>query len=137
MDYLAFNTTDSLPVITAAAPFKAVLIADKPLTLDQQYFVSDWLIAAGCIYAMVAGTYTDDWEAMLNLVNLGRFDFGQIPDAAVVIATSHPEEALQDVFWFSRYSAMHPCADLTALVCIDLTDSPRAAEITASAAASG
>ena len=124
MEYLALPSAAPPPVLQRDAPFKAILIADIPCDLDRQYQLSDWLLAAGCRYVMVTGRYSEGWTQMLDATNLARFNFETMPDAEVVIATDHPGDMLTDIFWFSRYSAMHPLTELKELVCVHLTDQP-------------
>lgn len=125
MRYLRLSQTDTLPERAFGQPYKTILLVDNDFELDRQFAISEWLVESGCLYVMVTGRSTANWAAMVDLANLARFDFEPIPDAAVVIATTHENESLQDVFWFSNYSAMHPCCELNDLLLLDLSDQDR------------
>ena len=48
----------------------------------------------------------------MNLANLQAWEYGRIPDDQLVIATSHPRESLDEVFWYAKHTALHPCDPL-------------------------
>jgi hypothetical protein len=131
VDYIALQHNAELPALSRPAPFKTVLIADLEWDHDAQYLISDWLLGAGCVYFMVTGKHSAGWKQMLDATNLARAGFGTIPDKDVIIATEHAGERLSDIFWFSRYSAMHPLAELNDLLCVHICAAPNEAEVRA------
>ena len=71
---------------------------------------------------MAWGNNAQEIQNAVNLANLQSYDFGDIPDEKRVIATSHINEELEEVFWFSRYTAIHPCHALELTLLLHITD---------------
>ena len=65
----------------------------------------------------------------MNLVNLEAYQFSRIPDDCFVMTTCHESQVLNDVFWFSKYSAMHPCFRLDNILLLHLTSAGREQEL--------
>lgn len=110
--YLHLDTANAVPPVQAHQPFKAVVIGDRPTAPDLRTAMCAWLNAAGCLYLMAWGTDARAWQEGVNLANLQAWDFGTIPDNRLIISTAHEQEELSEVFWFAKYTAMHPCATL-------------------------
>jgi hypothetical protein len=109
--------------------FRAVVVAEAAVADERRAEISQWLVASGCLYMMAWGTECRAWQDAVNLANLQSWEFGTIPDDCLVITTSHPDETLADVFWFSKYTAMHPCAPLEKVVLIHITKEGAAKEL--------
>jgi hypothetical protein len=116
--------------LSMQSPFKALVIAEDTAPKEFKAELSRWLVSAGCLYMMAWGEDCRAWQDAVNLANLQAYNFGAIPDDALVITTSHPDELLSDVFWFAKYTAMHPCASLENVVLLHLSADKREAELT-------
>jgi hypothetical protein len=129
VDYCRLETTSSLPELTLEQPFKAVIVADTTATPEQKEAVARWLVGAGCLYMMAWGLNCRSWQDAINLANLQAFDFGTVPDDKLIITTAHEHEAIEDVFWFSKHTAMHPCCELTQTLLLHWSHNDRQAEL--------
>ena len=85
---------------------------------------------SGCLYVMAWGEGCSSWEEPVGLANLEAFDPEEIPDDRVVITTWHEDEPLNEVFWFSKHTAMHPCYELDNAVLLHLVPVGREQELT-------
>ena len=115
-----------------AAPFRLVLLSMATTTQAERKRIAEWLAASACRYFMAWGEDCRAWQDALNLASLRRSEFGKIPDADIVITTAHPDESLQDVFWFARYTAMHPCHPLPDAVLLQVGGSNNEDDVRAS-----
>jgi len=101
------------------------------MTPDRQAAISRWLIDSGCLYVMATGSECSSWDDSVSLANAEACDSRDIPDDRVVITTLHEDEPLKEVFWFSKYSAMHPCFSLDNVVLLHLSLVERKQELVA------
>lgn len=101
-------------------PCKAVVIAEQPVSAEQRTTVCHWLIDSGCLFVMSWGDDCAAWAANVASLNRAAHAADEIPDERLVITTTHEDETLEQVFWFAKYTAMHPCADLEHVLLIHL-----------------
>jgi hypothetical protein len=127
--YLQSVPSCKLPDLGFSHAFKAVVISESILTTTRQAEISEWLVLSGCLYMMAWGEDCRAWQVAVNLANHKAYEFAQIPDAQLVITTAHPDEQLQNVFWYSKHTAMHPCHDLDQTVLLHLGEQSREAEL--------
>lgn len=121
MQYLQI-TPGSIPhEPLSQSPFKAVVLSETMLDDEQRAAVSRWLVSSGCLYMMAWGEDCRAWQDAVNLTNLQDYDFGSVPDDKLIISTSHPGENIEDVFWFAKYTALHPCASLEQTLILQIT----------------
>lgn len=120
MQYLRVTETSKLPDFSALRPFKVVLIGEDRLSPERQELISDWLVESGCLYAMAWGEACDEWFACIQHANRKPHDTELIPDKSLIITTLHADEPLPDVFWFAKYTAMHPCHALEHVVLLHI-----------------
>jgi hypothetical protein len=107
-----------LPTLVAHAPFRAVIVADVPVTPAQQNRVSDWLVAEGCLYAMAWGVAASSWDDAIDWANIARSNGTDVPDNAFVLTTWHDDETLSEVFDFAIRCASHPTEALDELIVV-------------------
>lgn len=131
MRYLHLTSANDLPDIGPTGAHKAVVIAEQTVDKAAREKISRWLVNSGCLYAMTWGEECRAWQDEINLANLQAHGFSKIPDDRLVIATSHPEEQLAEVFWFARYTAMHPCHKLTRVILLHLSEHDKKADLIA------
>jgi hypothetical protein len=109
MQYIHLNATGELPDISALRPSKAVVLAEEAVSTARQAEISRWLVQSGCLYMMAWGEACSLWQDTVHQANLANFADDIVPDDQLVITTCHEDESLRDVFWFAKYTAMHPC----------------------------
>jgi hypothetical protein len=81
------------------------------------------------LYVIARGHDSDSWQDSVQAANFAAFDVDEIPDDRLIIATSHGDEPLDEVFWFSKYTAMHPCHTLETVLVVDLATVGREREL--------
>lgn len=129
IQYIAVSSSGPLPEISAARPFKAVVIVEDAVTPEHRAKVSRWLVESGCLYMMAWGAECRAWADSVDQANREAFDCDEIPDDRVVITTWHAEESPQETFWFSKHTAMHPCFPLDDVVLVHLAPIGRQREV--------
>lgn len=135
MKYLQLTPSGALPALQDLRPFKAVVIVAAPVTPEQQTAISQWLVESGCLYMMAWGENCGSWTTSVQRVNRTAFTTPEIPDQALVIATFHATESLNDVFWYAKHTAMHPCHKLDNVLLLHVALEAREDELSAAFAA--
>lgn len=118
--YIQILPESPLPAISGE-PFRAVVVATVPVTPEWQALASMWLVQAGCLYMMAWGADCSSWDDSVDMANLDRYNFGEIPDISSVVTTWHDDEPLEEVFWFSKNSAQHPDVELSRTIIVDIS----------------
>lgn len=130
MNYIQVTASTELPDLSELRPFKALVIVEDAVTPERQAVISRWLVDSGCLYMMAWGEDCASWQESVDRANIETFNSGEIPDDCVVITTSHEDELLKQVFWFSKHTAMHPCFELDNTLLLHLTTVTREQELT-------
>ena len=128
IEYIHIKPDLKLPNISQFAPFKGILILEKDTEETWQRLVSKWLIDMGCLYMMAWGIECSSWDDSVDMANLEAFNF-QIPEEKFVITTWHENEKLNEVFWFSKHNAHHPCVELKSTIILHISDSNRTEDL--------
>lgn len=110
--YLQLQPDGELPPLEDKPPFKAILIVDDEASEMWQWEVSRWLVEKGCRYLMAWGGACEAWKDSVEDACLEAFNYEGVPEDKLVITSSHDDEELSDVFWFSKHRAHHPAHDL-------------------------
>jgi hypothetical protein len=118
-EYFSLTDGDVLNHIQCPRAFKCVVLINGPATAEWRETVSRWLVDSGCLYMMAWGEACTLWHDSVDLANLKKFNYGDIPDDQLVMTTSHDRESLEDVFFFAKHCASHD-VDLTALLILDI-----------------
>jgi hypothetical protein len=108
--------------ISRFRPFRAVVIVERPVSSHWQSLVSDWLVRSGCLYMLAWGHDCSSWDDAVDIANLEQFDYEEIPEGEDVMTTWHANQSLSEVFFFAKYSAFHPTADIQHTVLIHISD---------------
>jgi hypothetical protein len=135
MRYILLTPAGALPDIPTMRPFKAVIITEDNLSSARREAVSDWLVGSGCAYVMAWGDDCGAWEATIATSVRQSLNDNEVPDDRIVITTSHADEPLNTVFWFSKHTAMHPCFTIGNVVLLQLASVGRERELCAQYAA--
>ena len=112
MQYLQLPPDSKLPDISDLEPFRSVVIIEDIVAEEWQSKVSDWLVAAGCLYMMAWGKNCSSWDDSVDYSNLEEFAYGDIPEEKFVMTTWHENEPLKDVYFYSKYNATHPTVEI-------------------------
>lgn len=118
--YLCCTSSSELLEKSKATDFRCVVIADQHLATEERAAISSWLIETGCLYMMAWGEEAKAWQDAVNLANLEAWNFATIPDERLVISTNHERESLEEVFWYAKHTAMHPCAKLANILLLHI-----------------
>jgi hypothetical protein len=116
-------------------PFRSVLVLESKVSPSWRALISRWLVDAGCLFALAVGPDCSSWDDSIDVANIERFGFGEIPPDQSVMTTWHEEEPLSEVFWFAKANANHPTKELEVTVLLHIAAVPREVELLASYAA--
>ncbi len=70
---------------------------------------------------MAWGINCSSWDDSVDMADIERFDFKEIPEDKFVMTTWHSDEPLVEVFWFSKNSAVHPVVDLKQTILVHIS----------------
>ena len=129
--YVHLQPEDDLPVLQMQCPFRAVLVLEESIGAFWQASVSQWLVESGCLYALAVGVGCSSWDDSIDIANLEKFDYGDIPEDQAVTTTWHEDETLPEVFSFSKHHALHPTQLLQSTVLVHIATAPREAKLLA------
>ena len=127
--YILVAPDTQLPQIEVHAPFRAVVIAEVACSPFWQSRVSEWLVTSGCRYMMAWGKNCSSWDDSVDIANLERFAYEDIPDSQSVMTTWHENESLDEVFWFSKNNSNHSTLALQSVVLVHIAAQERQSEL--------
>ena len=133
LEYHRIQEGSPLPDLGRGRAFKVILVLEQAVSDEWQTHVSQWLVESGCLYAMVWGQDCGTWDDAIDWADIERFDFEEAPDDKFVMTTWHEDEALEEVFLFSKEWAKHPAVELRDLVVLHVGDRDRRGEFEAMA----
>nr|WP_297526109.1 hypothetical protein [uncultured Roseateles sp.] len=116
--YHHVDPDEAPPTLAPRAPFRAVIVADLPVTAAQQNRISDWLVGGGCLYAMAWGVAASSWDDAIDWASIARSDGADVPESSLVMTTWHDGETLSEVFDFAIRCASHPTEALDELIVV-------------------
>jgi hypothetical protein len=116
--YRHVDPDGALRTLAALAPFRAVVVAEVPMTPAQQNRISDWLVAEGCLYAMAWGVAASSWDDAIDWANIAKFSGTAVPESGFVMTTWHDDETLSEVFDYAVRCASHPTEALDELIVV-------------------
>ena len=122
------NTSPSAQI--SERPFSVVVIITAEVTHEWRHEVSEWLVKEGCLCMMAWGIDCSLWDDSVDVANLERFDWGDIPEDQFIMTTWHEAVPLSDVFWNANMSIFHPPnITIEHLVILDISHEEREGEI--------
>ena len=86
-------------------------------------------MTSGCLYMMAWGKNCSSWDDSVDIANLERFAYEDIPDSQSVMTTWHENESLEEVFWFSKNNSSHPTVALQSVVLVHIAARERQSEL--------
>lgn len=122
---------ESATLLSKFAPFKAVVIAEESVSPAWQAQVSAWLVDTGCLYTMAWGVDCAVWDTSVDLANLEKFDYDEVPNDQFVMTTWHEGKPLSEVFWFAKTAAHHPTVDIHHVLLVHISEEDRQSELEA------
>ena len=128
MRYMHISREAELPDISACAPFKALIVADHPVSEQRRADISAWLVEMGCRYVISCGESCDSWLDSVRRANLEAFDIDSMSARDFVMTTSHATEPIRWVLWYAKKMANHPENTFKELVMLHLADENRSGE---------
>jgi hypothetical protein len=123
--YIRLQSGGDLPAIADAQPFKAILVIEDEVPEIWRWEASRWLARSGCRYLIAWGPECASWTESVDEAHLEAFDYGDIPQDQSVMATSHEDEELSEVFWFAKHRARHPVLELRNIVILHVSKEDR------------
>jgi len=125
LEYVELQNNGKMRELPETGPFKCVVLVSGQISPEWQEKVSIWLVNSGCLYMMAWGENCSSWDDSVDIANLERYDFDDIPDDGFVMTTWHSDEPLEDVLYFAKYTAIHSTIELERLVILDIGMSGR------------
>ena len=131
--YVRISEGQLLPPLNDLRPFRTVVVLNSSYSEDWQFEVSDWLVAEGCMYMMAWGPDSTKWDDSVDYAVRKANPGDETPDDKFVMTTWHPEETLEDVFWYCQFCAGVSYNDvaLDRTVILDISNEDREAELLA------
>ena len=129
--YLQLRPHGALPDLTHLSPFMAVVVIDDDSDEMWRWDVARWLAESGCRYMLAWGKECESWRDALEDAALEAVDYDDVPPEQAVLATSHEDEDLDEVFWFARHRASHPALRFTTAVILHVAARGRPDELLA------
>lgn len=124
------------PPLLPSGPLRAVIISETTVADEWHNGVAQWLVDAGCLYAIAWGAECEKWHDAVDWAVLRNFDFGDIPDDKFVMTTWHSDEPMSEALWFAGNCAFHPDVELQRTVVLHVTTQANSDEMIATYAAS-
>jgi hypothetical protein len=112
-------------------PFFTILLVEDEVHETWMWEACRWLVAAGCRYALAWGRDCEAWKDAIDDAALEAADYEDLPAERTVIATSHEDEELDEVFWFARHRATHPAVPSTITLILHIAPVARKDELEA------
>jgi hypothetical protein len=131
VNYLHLLPDGPLPQLMDSPPFLAIVIADEEVAQMWQWEVSRWLAEAGCRVLLAWGKDADAWAEAVQEAGQEAFDYEDIPQEQLVVATAHEDDDLDEVFWFARHRAAHPACTLNKTLILHVAAAPRREQLEA------
>ena len=127
--YIHIAPDTQLPQLEVRAPFRAVVIAEVACSPFWQSRVSEWLVTSGCLFMMAWGENCSSWDDSVDIANLERFGYENIPDSQSIMTTWHENESLAEMFSFSKNNSNHPTEAIQSVVLVHIAARERQSEL--------
>ncbi|ACA85266.1 DUF7684 family protein [Shewanella woodyi] len=121
MEYVQLTKNTILPDISKLGPFRCIVVVEKGVPEVRQKEVSAWLVESGCLYMMAWGIECGSWDTSVDIANLEKFDFNEIPEENLIITIWHNDEPLSEVFWYSKHCAFHSTVEIENTVLLNIS----------------
>lgn len=126
--YLHLSADADLPALKLP-PFLAIVLVEDDVAESWMWDASRWLVESGCRVMLAWGRDAEAWREAVDDAALEAVDYEDVPDERAVIATSHEDEDIEDVFWYARHRASHPAVPLNATLIVHIAPSARKDEL--------
>ena len=122
MEYIHLQKNTTLPKSLGNKPYKCVVVIDEQVSEKRQTEISRWLVDTGCLYMMAWGINCSSWDDSVDLANLEKFNFSEVPEGSFVMTTWHENEPLSAAFEHCKYAAHHHVFELSNTIILHLSD---------------
>lgn len=131
LQYCHLDPEAELPVLEGLSAFKAIVMVEADVPEMTRWDISRWLIESGCKFALTWGKDAVLWAESVDDASLEATDYEDVGDEDLVMTTSHEDDDLSEVFWFSQHRATHPAFELNETLIVHIAEAPRRDEIEA------
>jgi hypothetical protein len=122
--YVHLSPGDSPSSLGLGKACRVVLVSEASTSPSFREAVAEKLVNGNCLYFMSWGAECEAWHDEVDMANIEKFDFNEIPEDAFVMTTWHEGEPLSEVLWFCKHNAFHPTVDLKATLLLHLAPHP-------------
>ena len=122
LHYTRLDPGGALPPLGCAEPFRAIVLVRRPVDNEWRNRVSDWLVAAGCLYMLAWGHDCSKWDDAVDWANIAAWHSAPIPEDRFVMTTWHEDERLDEVLEFAKHLAHHPLVEIGTNRLFDIAD---------------
>lgn len=105
--YLHLSGGEFPPILEGFYPYRSIVVIEEKVTTEWQYDVSEWLVESGCRYMLAVGDSSSEWDDSVDVVNLEQYDYGEMPDDALVVTSWHENETFAEVAALAKNSVSH------------------------------
>ena len=129
--YVSIGETGDLEDVSPLKPFRAIIIAERLLTPERQWEVSQWLVRSGCFYALAWGVECSSWDDSIDYANIEHVLPAEITEDNSLMTTWHENEPIEGVFRFAKKHARFEDDESTSTLLVHLGDISRRDELIA------
>lgn len=122
--YLHRKPEAASPELLPPQPSRVVLISDASTSEAYKEAVAEELVRNGCLYFMAWGRECESWHDAVDMANIARFDFKEIPEESFIMTTWHENEPLSEALWFCKNNAFHTSVKLSRTVLLHVSEVP-------------
>lgn len=122
MEYVQLTKNTILPDLSKQGPFRCIVVIEESVPETRQKEVSDWLVESGCLYMMAWGIDCGSWDTSVDIANLEKYDFKEVPEESFVSTTWHDDEPLSEVFWYAKHCAFHSTVEIKNTVLLHISE---------------
>lgn len=127
--YFQVKPNSEPPLVVGLKPFRAVIISEDSVLVDWQETICDWLVSSGCLYMSAWGVDCSSWDDAVDNSNIKKFGLKEIPEKELVITTWHDKVPLTEAFYFAKYNATHPVANIENTLLIHVSKTNKEQEL--------
>ena len=113
------------PPAIAIKPTRFVIVNEAEASHQWVQRVSRWMIDSGCVYMMAWGDHDPGWEREVDSANIDQYAGREIPGDALVMTTTHDNESMEQVFWFSKVIAQHRTVHIARTIILHISATSR------------
>lgn len=129
--YLHQKPDAELVDVRQSEPCRVVLISECSTPQALKDSIAKELVHGSCLYLMAWGTECEAWHDAVDMANIEKFDFQEIPEEQFIMTTWHDNEPLVEAFWFCKNNATHSTAEFRHTVLLHVSPEAREQQVLA------